>query len=219
MLTNLALNPREKLTTHSSSSLTDVEILMLLLRTGTKGETVYQLAQRCLQQYSLRELSQRTFKELQNIKGISFSKASVLLAAFECSKRILVEKRKIQKLQSSQQVFTFASPHLSHLPTERVAILLVNAKCEMIRYEEISSGGVHFSFFNLQKAIKLCLDYHAHGFFLLHNHPSGNPQPSQEDKAVTKKVQQISSLLSLAFLDHIIIAQDKYYSFFDDNCL
>jgi DNA repair protein RadC len=209
--------PREKLFLKGPQSLVNFELLALLLRTGTKDKNVLELSREVMKKFSTREISQKTFQELLSIKGISHAKASIIIAAFELSRRLSQQQEKI-KLDSSQGVFAYLKEEMVPLLEERVICLFVNAKMTLIKKEVISQGSLTFSFIEPRKVMQKALEYNAYAFFLIHNHPSGDPTPSQEDIRITKRIKEISNLMHVFFLDHIIIGE-TYYSFYDNDNL
>jgi len=211
--------PREKLINQGVEQLTNVELLAIILRTGTKEKNVLELSREILQRYPLHFVSRKLYHELLKFRGISKAKATQIIATFELSRR-LSQKRTLKntKLSCSKEVYQYIGAELEHLHKERVVILLVNTKNTLIRKEILHEGSLSSSIIEPREIVKKVLDFNASGFFLIHNHPSGDSTPSKEDIEITKRIQKISTLLEVKFLDHIIIGSD-YFSFFDKEIL
>jgi DNA repair protein RadC len=210
--------PREKLERLGPQSLTESELLALLLRTGIKGKNVLQLSKEILNEFSTRSVSQKTFIELQKIKGISKGKASIIIAAFELSRRLSQKPEKKIAIGSSESVFNYLREEMGPLHEEIVVCLLVDTKMNLLKRVTISYGTLTYSHIEPRKIIQKVIEYNAFGFFLVHNHPSGDSNPSQNDRITTKKIKEIANLMHIAFLDHVIIG-DSYYSFYDNDNL
>lgn len=210
--------PREKLIKYGVSNLTDVELLAILLRTGTKGCNVLELSREILEVFDVNFISRRTFEELMKFKGVNCAKACTVLATFELSRRLSLKKAKKVQITSSQDVFDFISKDFNNLGFEKVLVIFTDSKNYVIRKEVLFEGSSNYSVIDPKIILKKALIYDACGFFLVHNHPSGDSTPSLEDINVTKKVNQLSGELDIRFLDHVIIG-DEYYSFFDEGNL
>lgn len=152
-----------------------------------------------------------------HFKGISKAKATQIVAIFELSRR-LASKKTREKIQvgCSEDIYNYVKTDFSNLTIEKVMVVFVDSKNNIIKKEFIHEGSINYSIIEPRKIIKRALTLDASGIFLLHNHPSGDPTPSQEDRNITRKIKEISKMLGIRFLDHIIVG-DTYYSFFDNE--
>lgn len=213
--------PREKLVAHGAASLSDAELLAIFLRTGIKGKTAIEVGRSLLDQHgSLAQLGRLTAEEIAQEKGLGLAKASQLIACFELGARVAKQKLRRQTLNSPADVATYLMPIIGHARTERLIVLPVDHKLNLIKYEEVSIGDVNSTIAHPREILRPVILHQAAGFFLAHNHPSGDPAPSQQDKNLTKKVAEAASLMSIPFHDHLIIGHPTadsplYYSFQD----
>ncbi|MGE0792581.1 MAG: DNA repair protein RadC [Candidatus Woesearchaeota archaeon] len=204
--------PREKLERYGVSSLTNTELLAIILQTGTKGESVLELSSRLTSQ-GLEKLNSLSLNELKQIKGIGIGKASQILSLFELNKRISFTKNETKPIKSAKDVFNYCSPKLSNLDKEHFMILHLNTKNKVIRDEIISIGTLNSSLIHPREVFKSAIKDSSNSIILVHNHPSGDIEPSDEDKEVTKILTQAGELLNIKVLDHVIIGKKDYYSF------
>ena len=210
--------PRERLQEKGVEALSTQELLALLLRTGTRGVNVEMLARGLLKENSLLGLSRLNIEQLMDVKGISFAKATTLVSAFELVRRVHDCNNNRVVFTSSKEVISFVETYFSGLSYERVLALYVSTKNTLIKAEIMHEGSIDFSIIEPRKIVKRALELQASGIFILHNHPSGDPKPSTEDRNVTKRVKEVCELLHLRFLDHIIYGSAiNYYSFFDND--
>lgn len=209
--------PREKLIRFGAEYLTQVELLAILLRTGTKDKNVLDLSRDLLNKFSINQVSRKTYFELLNFKGIKQAKACQIIAAFEFARRASTfgDNAKMS-LTSSDDVYLYAKADVENLNYERVICIFVDTKNQVIKKEIIHEGSLNYSIIEPRKIVKKILDYHASGFFLIHNHPSGDCTPSKQDIEVTKELFEVCLKLDIRFLDHVIIGV-KHYSFFDNS--
>jgi DNA repair protein RadC len=214
--------PREKMMAHGAATLTDTELIAILLHSGTRSETAVEVAQRvlALSGNNLNELGKIERAQLQKIKGIGAAKAITLLAALELGRRrAAAEATPRTEIRSSAEVVRLMSPHLADLPHEEMWLLLLNRANRVTERIKISQGGLHATAVDMRILLKQAIENLATGIILVHNHPSGNAHPSAEDTLLTKQVQQAAALLDIQFYDHIIIAGNSSYSFADQNKL
>jgi len=214
--------PREKLSKYGPEYLTDIELLAIILRVGIKGKNVLELSREILEYFNINQVSRKSYEELMSFEGIKNVKAGQIVALFELSRRLYSKnkkngdkKNKKNKLLSSLDLYNEVKYDFLDLNEERVMIVLVNSKNNILKKEFINFGSINYSIIDIRKILKKVLLFDASGFFLIHNHPSGDSTPSQEDKNVTEKIKKVSSDIGIRFLDHIIIG-DNYYSFFDE---
>jgi DNA repair protein RadC len=209
--------PQEKIEKKGPQSLTKTELLAICLRTGTKEKNVIELSKEIIDYFNDRNLLRISYDELLHFKGISKVKAAQIVAIFELSRRIFeTSSNKRVQVSCSEDIFNYAKTDFSNLTIEKVMVVFVDSKNNIIKKEFVHEGSINYSIIEPRKIIKRALTLDASGIFLLHNHPSGDPTPSQEDKNITKKIKEVSKMLGIKFLDHIIVG-DTYYSFFDNE--
>lgn len=214
--------PREKLLLKGKQSLSDAELIAILMGSGSRAESAVDLAKRILKSSSdnLIELSKLGVNDLMKFKGVGEAKAISIIAALELGKRRrgaeALEKRKIT---SSHDVFEYFSGIMGDSNYEAFYILLLNRANKVIRDIMISEGGFSGTVADPKKIFKVALENHASGVILCHNHPSGNIQPSDADIKLTKKLRSAGEMLDLPVVDHIILGEENYYSFADENKL
>lgn len=208
--------PREKLMLRGPHNLTDAELLAILLRTGKKGKTVINVAQEIIQVHkNLAVLASKTLSDLVKIGGIGKDKAATLLAAFELSRRILSQSKWFseRKITSPQDVAEIFIPLLRDEMKEKFILVCLNSANKIIAHDEISVGNLNSSVVHPREVFKAAIDHRSASIILLHNHPSGNPEPSNEDISITKKMVESGKILDIPVFDHIIIAGNSFTSF------
>jgi len=208
--------PREKLLLRGSQSLSDAELLAILLRTGTKGKSVVQVAYDLIQRYgNLASLSTKSYSELIKTNGIKKDKAATLVAAFEIGKRTAIQSKWFseKKITSPEDVAHIFIPMLKDELSEHFYIVCLNAANKIIRIDLISTGSLDSSIVHPREVFKVAIENSAKSIILVHNHPSGNCEPSTEDISITKKLVEISKLMEIPVFDHLIIAENRYTSF------
>jgi DNA repair protein RadC len=214
--------PREKLLLKGRQSLSDAELIAILMGSGSRNESAVDLAKRILKESSdnLMELSKLSVQDLMKFKGVGEAKAISIIAALELGKRRRgAEALERKKISSSKDVFEFFSSIVGDLTYETFYILLLNRANSIIRGVQISEGGISGTVADPKKIFKLALDHNATSIILCHNHPSGNVKPSQDDIALTKKIKKAGETMDISVLDHIILGDEKYYSFADEGMM
>lgn len=207
--------PREKLLLRGPQSLTDAELIAILLRTGTKGLNVIQLAQNLINKYgNLNILSMQTADAIKNFPGIGKDKAATLIAAFEISRRADAQKKwySNKKITSPQDIAEIFIPLLRDELKEKFYVICLNTANKIIKNELISVGNLNSSVVGIREVFKVAIENNSANIILLHNHPSGNPEPSKEDITLTKKLVEAGKLIDINVFDHIIIAGNNYTS-------
>lgn len=218
-----AERPYEKCLKQGTEALSDAELLAVLLRTGTKGENVLALAKRLLYEdggAGLLGIHQFSFQSLMKLKGIGKVKAVQILCLSELAKRLSkasVEPR--LRFSSSQSVAEYYMEDLRHRNQEVMKLLLLNSKAELIDETNISKGTVNASLVTPRELFVEALKKEAVSMILLHNHPSGDPTPSRDDILTTKRISECGLLIGIELLDHIIIGNNCYVSFQEENLL
>jgi DNA repair protein RadC len=214
--------PREKLLAKGKQNLSDAELLAILLGSGSRNETAVSLAQRILKsaENNLHELGRRSLAELMKFKGIGEAKAITIAAALELGRRRqLSDVRARPQVRSSRDAYLAIAATLMDLPHEEFWILLLNRANKVMSREQVSLGGVAGTVVDAKIVFRKAIEGMASSIILVHNHPSGNLQPSQADIDLTKKLRQAGQTLDIAVLDHLIIAENSYFSFADENLI
>ena len=197
-------------------NLTDAELLAILLRTGTKGKSVLGIAQEIInKEVNLSVLASRSLDSLTKIPGIGKDKAATLLAAFEISRRIQSQSKLFsdKKISSPKDVAEIFIPLLRDELKEKFIVVCLNSANRIIKQETISIGNLNSSVVHPREIFKVAIDSLAASIILIHNHPSSNPDPSNEDISITKKITESGKIMDIPVFDHIIIAGSTYTSF------
>lgn len=214
--------PREKMLLKGYQSLSDAELLAILLGSGSIGESAVSLAQRILAsvENNLHELGKRSIKELQRFRGVGEAKAIAIAAALELGRRRQIsDLRERPRVGSSRDAFNVIAPLLTDLHHEEFWLLLLNKACEVFGREKLSAGGAAGTIADVKIAFKTALDARAAAIIAVHNHPSGNLKPSDADLELTQKLREAGKLLDMPLLDHLIVSERGYYSFADEGRL
>lgn len=214
--------PREKLIHKGKSSLSDAELLAILIGSGNREESAVELCKKILHssENSLHKLAKFNLKQLQEFKGIGEAKAISILAALELGKRRAAEPlEEFDKITSSKDVFRIMNPYIGDLDHEQFWILMLNNSNKVIYKFPLSKGGITATMVDTRLLFKSALAQGATALILAHNHPSGTLQPSQADKTITQKIQKAGELLDIKVLDHIIVTEKTYFSFADESIL
>lgn len=213
--------PREKLLKHGEHTLTDTEILAILLRNGYKGKTAIDLSREIFNKFhSFRNMSHTDITKW-DIKGVGKAKISQIKAAIEIGRRFNEEKIKKGKLKvkNSKDVVQIFMPRLRDLKKEIFKIILLDSQNNLIDVEEITEGTVNYTNPIIREIFQKCLQKFSSSLICIHNHPSGNPNPSKEDRKFTKNIVKTGESLQIKVLDHIIIGNNNYFSFSDSNII
>jgi DNA repair protein RadC len=208
--------------TKGIDSLSNAELLTILIGTGTRSQSALELSQLLLNSAnnSLNQLGKLTLKELQRVKGIGSAKATTIATAFELGRRRQTEQlTERPKITTSKNAFDIVGALMADLPHEEFWVLLLNRANQVISREKISQGGISGTVTDIRIIMKLAIDSLASGLILCHNHPSGNLSPSNEDIKITKQIKEACSLVEIIIVDHIIIGNKGYYSFADNSLL
>lgn len=208
--------PREKLLLRGAQNLSDAELVAILLRTGKKGKSVLDIARELINnEVNLAMLATKTVDSLQKISGIGKDKAATLAAAFELSRRILSQPKWLsnKKITSPQDVAEIFIPILRDDNKEKFIVVCLNSANKIIKHETISVGNLNSSIVHPREVFKVAIDNSSASIILIHNHPSGNPEPSNEDIRITKKIVETGKIMEIPVFDHLIIAGETYTSF------
>lgn len=214
--------PREKLVLKGNKSLSDAELIAILIASGNKKESAVELSKRILASVSnnLNDLAKLSITDLQKFQGIGEAKAISIIAALELGRRRkstdVVEKLQIK---SSKDAYDILKSKLTDLPYEEFWMLFLNRSNKVIKCEFVSRGGIAGTVVDVKLILKSALDAMASGIVLAHNHPSGNLKPSGEDLSLTKRLKEAASFFDISILDHLIIGDSNFFSFADEGVL
>jgi DNA repair protein RadC len=214
--------PREKLLNHGRSVLSDAELVAILIGSGTQSLSAIDVGKNILTAVNndLNHLAKFSVKELTRFKGIGQAKAISIIAALELGRRrnesVVHQKPKIV---TSQSAFDLLKSVMLDLHHEEFWVIMLNRANRVIKMKRVSSGGISGTVADVKIIFKEAIDQMASAVILAHNHPSGNRNPSEQDVRLTKKMKESGLLLDIPVLDHIIFAEDKYYSFADEAML
>jgi len=214
--------PREKLLLKGKTTLSDAELIAILIGSGSRDESAVDLSKRILSSASnnLNQLGKVSIDELQKFKGIGEAKAISIAAALELGRRRKEsDPIKRAKVTQSSVVFDYMREVMDDLPHEEFWVLLLNRGNQILEKVNISKGGVSQTIVDAKIVFKMAIDKLASSIILCHNHPSGNLKPSEADKQLTKKIKEAGIILDLPILDHLIFADNKYLSFADEGLL
>ncbi len=214
--------PREKCVRLGLKGLSNSELIAILLGTGSIEESAIGLATRLLlmAKNDLYHLGKLSREELESIKGIGEAKATRILAAIELGKRRQDSPVPLKKsISCSRDAFQLIRAELSELPREEFWILLLSRSNRMMEKVKISQGGVSGTITDIRIILQSAFSKLASAMILCHNHPSGNLKPSEADLKITKKIRDAAKLMDIAVLDHIIVGDQAYFSFADENLL
>ena len=211
--------PRERLLARGADALTDAELLAIIIRDGTRTESALDLARRLLATFGgLRDLLNRSPTEFQELNGIGPARAAQIAAALTIANRIGAARlTKGQGFTGSQEVFDHFYDRLRYEKRERFFCLLLDAKNRVIREADISAGGLSATIVEPRDILRAAVAESASAIILVHNHPSGDPTPSADDRKVTRRIKKACDLTGVRMLDHIVIGEEGYRSFADDG--
>ncbi|MCX5720697.1 MAG: DNA repair protein RadC [Nitrospirae bacterium] len=213
--------PRERLLAQGSQALTDAQLLAILLRVGRRRCSAVQVGMDILDRLGgLAGLAQCGIEELCAVPGVGTAKAAQLKAALELGKRALAGPlTKGTKITSSRELFTHYHPALRDLRHEIFKVVLLDAKHAILRDATVSSGSLTLSIVHPREVFTLAVKESAAAVIFLHNHPSGDPTPSQEDRVLTARLVSAGQLLGIQVLDHLVVGDGRYVSFADQGWL
>lgn len=208
--------PREKMITSGAETLSSAELLAIVLQSGSREESSIQLGQRVLSMldHGLEDLSHITIEELMKLRGIGQAKACQIISAVELGKRISKQKRQmLGKVNSPSTVVEFFKEALKHANKEQFIVVFLNTKNIITSYEVISIGTLSASIVHPREVYNRAIKKSAASIILVHNHPSGNPEPSREDRQITSRLKEVGEVVGIKVLDHLIVTDEHYFSF------
>lgn len=214
--------PREKMLVKGIRSLSEAELIAILIGSGNLDESAVEVSRRIMASVNnnLNELGKRTINDLQKFKGIGPAKAITIAAAMELGRRRKEsEPNEKPKVVTSADCAAIFRPLLSDLQHEEFWILLLNRNNLVIDKMMVSQGGLSGTVIDVRIILKMALDKLACSIILCHNHPSGNLIPSEADKEITKKIKEAGKHMDIPVLDHLIIGNDSYFSFADEGLI
>ena len=214
--------PREKLMLKGRTSLTNAELIAILIGSGNQEDSAVELSRKILANFDnkFHAIAKCSVNDLTKFKGIGEAKAISIIAALEIGRRRKFESKEDKPIITcSKDAYNLLDPLLADKPVEEFWIVLLNQKNKVVSTNLISSGGVSGTVADVRVIMKLAVESLASGLILSHNHPSGSIKPSEADKRLTSKIKQAAEILNVKVLDHIIIGDGEYYSFADDNIL
>jgi DNA repair protein RadC len=214
--------PGQKMLLKGVNSLSDAELLAIIIGTGIKDNSSLEIAKQMLgfSDNNLNKFWRSDFSDLKKFTGIGEKRAIKLLAIFALARRRNEsETMSQQKVTSSRDAFEIFHSLIGDLPYEEFWMLILSKANKVLKKIRISEGGVSGTVVDPKKIYKIALDHHSSSLILGHNHPSGNTQPSEADHKITKKIKECGILLDIAVLDHIIVGNEQFYSFADEGSL
>ena len=218
---DLSQRPREKLKNEGYASLSDEELLAILIETGSKKKNAIELAREILNTFSSEELLSISIEQLNGIDGIKLAKASKIIAAIQLGKRLTekIVNKEITSINSCEDVFNLMKNKFIDTKKEHFYAILLDTKNVIISKELISTGDLNSSIVNPRECFISTVKKSANSVIFVHNHPSGNPNPSCNDKEITQRLIKAGEILDIKVLDHIIIGNNKYFSFRQENII
>ncbi|AFD05532.1 RadC family protein [Solitalea canadensis] len=215
--------PREKMMLKGRQSLSDAELIAILIGSGTAKLSAVDLSKHILNslQNNISKLAKLSTKELMKYKGIGEAKAVTILAALELGRRRKEEEQvnKIQRISCSKDAYTIINPYLADIQHEEFWVILLGRSNKVLAVSNVSKGGMTSTIADPKIIFKQAIEHSATNMILIHNHPSGNLTPSQQDITLTNKFIKAGELLEIQVLDHLIIGDQQYYSFADEGKL
>ena len=212
--------PRAKLMRQGADALTNTELLAILLGSGTRTLTAVDLAREITAAAGgrLASLSRQGPEQLMQVAGIGPAKATAIMATFELARRLAAEIPEDEfTIRSADTVARMMAPRLSGLPHEECWVIYLNRAGRFIGKEQISVGGMGSTIIDIKIIVKKAVERLASGLILVHNHPSGNPLPGEQDRRQTEALRSAAAVFDISLVDHVIIGRKKYFSFSDEN--
>ena len=214
LMASIPLNdrPRERLVARGVEALSERELLALIVRSGLRGQSALDLASSLLAEYGgLGPLSVARPEELARRSGIGLAKAAALVAAFQLGRLAASDGTVDCQLQGPRDVFTAAQPELAGQRRERVLVLVCDAGNRLRRTEAVTDGSIDRSAFPVREILNCVLRHDGRAFAIAHNHPSGDPTPSEADMLATRALAAAARVVGLRFLDHVVVAGDRWH--------
>ena len=217
------VRPREKLLQYGASALSDIELLAILLRTGTTSKSVLHLAEDVLAQYKdkgLAAIMHISPQDIASIHGIGLAKAATVVAAVELGRRLSERAaRTLEKVEGPEDVARYVIPSLRFEQKEHFLAMFLDIRNRILALSTISVGSLTSSIAHPREVFREAIRYSAASVILVHNHPSGDPAPSREDIQLTKQMMKAGEIMGIPVLDHVVVAGDNFLSLKEANCL
>ncbi|MXP05675.1 JAB domain-containing protein [Apibacter sp. B3706] len=214
--------PREKLLLRGKQSLSDAELLAIILGSGSKSESSITLAQRILSSvnHNWNELAKLTIRDLCKFNGVGKVKAIEIITSLEIGRRkSLQQALKKEKISSSKDAYNILQPIIGDLMIEEFWVIYLSRSNKILSKEKISQGGITGTMVDNRLIFKHAIELNAVSLIISHNHPSGNIQPSNSDIQITHEIKKAGNLLNITLMDHLIVTQTSFFSFADENLL
>ena len=208
--------PRERLQKEGAQALSPAELLAVILKSGTKKENILEISNRLISRYGLQNLSHCSLQQLQQQYGIGPARASQIMALFELYKRVSC-KESLKKISCAKDIAELYLPKLQSLQKEHFIAVYVDTKNNIIAEETISIGILNSSVVHPREVFHGAIKHLAHSIIVLHNHPSGDPEPSPEDLQVTKVLEKTGKMVGIPLLDHIILGKNTWWSWAESS--
>jgi len=211
--------PRERFLRSGKESLSPAELLALILRSGTAKLNIIDTCNKLISENGLERLADLSIQELQQTPGIGEAKAMQIAAIFELQRRLHFARNINRKVQGARDVFEYMRGRIPDESKEHLFVLFMSTKNQILRHETVTIGTLTASLIHPREIYKAAIRESAHSIILVHNHPSGDVQPSNADKQVTSILKKAGDLLQIELLDHVIVGSDDWFSFRDHSLL
>ena len=213
--------PRERLQKVGADNLSLAELLALVIERGRRGENVLAIAQNLISHFgNLAKMKEATIEELQQVNGIGFATACKLKAAFELGEKAQTTATEYgQKIESAKDIFKLLKNDLGNKKKEHFKVLSLDSRNKLISIDNVSVGTINTNLVHPREVFKTAIQHLAVSIILVHNHPSGNPEPSEADLEITKRILESGKIMGIDILDHIIITKNKFFSFKDKGLI
>lgn len=211
--------PREKFLLYGAGSLNPAELLAIILRSGSKNLNIIDTCNELIAVYGLERLAELPIAELQKIRGIGQAKAMQIAALFELNKRVQCRRNDRKKIRRAKDVFDYMQGRIPDETKEHLFVLHLNTKNIVLRHETVSVGTLNTSLIHPREVFKSAIRESAHALILIHNHPSGDVEPSPADRKVTEMLRQAGTILQIELLDHVIVGKENWFSFREHSLL
>ncbi len=214
--------PREKLSAKGSAFLADSELLAIIIGSGTGKKNALDLARSLLNKFEdLAGIETASVKEICSMRGIGISKATSIKAALELGRRFTLSSKAVKSspIRTAEDVFTLYLASMKNLRKEIFSVMLLNSKNRLMKTITVSEGALTGTVVHPREVFNLAIRESAHSVIFTHNHPSGDPEPSNEDIALTRRLVEAGNVMGIRVIDHLIIGDNGYYSFADNGML
>jgi DNA repair protein RadC len=217
--------PREKLRDKGAANVSSAELLAIILGKGIKGESVLMTVQKLMLHFGgLQNILEASIADLMKVRGIGFAKACQLVASFELSKRLLkedleIERKRIEKnaITNPEEIVRYIRPEIEDYSKENFFVISFDVRNRVIGMDKISKGTLSASLVHPRETFESAIRRHAAQIIVAHNHPSGDPEPSEDDVRITKRLYEAGKIMGIELMDHIVITKEKYCSLKDKN--